>query len=181
MNTLEEEKRTLRKLIKEQKERLTPSEIQQYSRCIFTKIEGLPEFCEANTIMAYWALPDEVQTQDFILHWYQHKHIVLPVVDGFYLRLKEFTGINNMTVSNHFGIEEPNAEDFVHPEKIQMVIVPGIAFDKQNNRLGRGKAYYDRFLMSIRTFKIGVCFPFQLLPHIPAGPEDIKMDIVITC
>jgi 5-formyltetrahydrofolate cyclo-ligase len=43
--------------------------------------------------MAYWALPDEVQTQVFILHWYQHKHIVLPVVDGFYLRLKEFTGI----------------------------------------------------------------------------------------
>ena len=181
MNALEEEKQQIRKFIKACKAKLTIEEIRLCSQLILKNIESLPAFQKAETLMAYWALPDEVQNHDFILRWYQHKKIILPAVDGSHLRLKVFNGINNLAQGQCFGIEEPIGEDFAHPEKIELVIVPGIAFDISNNRLGRGKAYYDKFLRSLQTLKIGICFPFQLLPRMPVGPDDIKMDMVISC
>lgn len=60
-----------------------------------------------------------------------------------------------------------------------MVIVPGIAFDLNNNRLGRGKAYYDKFLEKINTVKIGLCFDFQIVDKVPIESTDIKMDLVL--
>jgi 5-formyltetrahydrofolate cyclo-ligase len=58
--------------------------------------------------------------------------------------------------------------------------VPGIAFDRKMNRLGRGKGYYDRFLSKISAPKIGICFDFQLLDKIPAESTDIKMDYIVS-
>jgi 5-formyltetrahydrofolate cyclo-ligase len=64
--------------------------------------------------------------------------------------------------------------------KIDLVIAPGIAFDKNKSRLGRGKGYYDRFFINKRIVKIGVGFDFQLLESIPVNQFDIKMDKIIT-
>ena len=79
-----------------------------------------------------------------------------------------------------FGIMEPCGELFTDYEAIDVAIIPGMAFDRHGNRLGRGKGYYDRFLplLPTRVFKIGVCFPFQLLDDIPMEEHDIKMDVV---
>lgn len=59
-------------------------------------------------------------------------------------------------------------------------MVPGMAFDADGNRLGRGKGYYDRFLALVPdAYKIGVCFPFQKFPAVPVDDNDVKMDIII--
>jgi len=70
--------------------------------------------------------------------------------------------------------------DEIFEGKIDLVIVPGIAFDWQKNRLGRGKGFYDRFFEKNNLLKIGVCFDFQFLETVPHSKHDIKMDIIVT-
>ena len=77
------------------------------------------------------------------------------------------------------NIMEPDGEIFSDYSKIDLAIIPGVAFDHLKNRLGRGKGYYDNFLKNKFIFKIGVCFEFQLLDKIPTTNDDIKMDLII--
>ena len=80
-----------------------------------------------------------------------------------------------------YGIMEPEGPAFTAYDDIDLIIIPGVAFDVKHNRLGRGKGYYDRFLPLIPdTYKIGVCFPFQMTTSIPAEEHDIRMDEIIT-
>ena len=76
---------------------------------------------------------------------------------------------------------EPTGPLFADYSKIQLAIIPGMGFDRQGNRLGRGKGYYDRMLAKLsHAYKIGVCFPFQLFDKIPTDIYDITMDEVLT-
>ena len=68
-----------------------------------------------------------------------------------------------------FGIKEPTGETFLEYDKIDLVIVPGVAFDRTLNRMGRGKGFYDRLLPKIKAPKVAVCFDFQLMEKIPAN------------
>ena len=64
---------------------------------------------------------------------------------------------------------------------IELVVVPGMAFDKQGHRLGRGKGYYDRLLPKLtNAYKLGVCFPYQYIEEVPTDEHDIRMDEVLT-
>jgi len=180
MENIEEIKKALRRAVKERKARLSQEELLQRSVKIFEKVEQLSIFQEASVVLAYWALPGEVQTQDFILKWFQHKTILLPVIDGENLLLRPFLGMDKMAVQNSLGIAEPLGENYTAFDNIDLAIIPGIAFDRNNNRLGRGKAYYDRLLTRFKTFRLGVCFNFQIFDQIPAGRHDIPMDMVLT-
>jgi len=139
----------------------------------------LPEFAESKVILAYWSMDDEVFTHDFIIKHYNEKKIILPVVKGDVLELKEFTGLSNLKKDDVFGIEEPIGEVFQDLETIDMIIVPGVAFDNKLNRMGRGKAYYDKLLKTTNALKVGVCFDFQMVETVPVDQFDIKMDMVL--
>jgi 5-formyltetrahydrofolate cyclo-ligase len=181
MASIDEEKARLRRLVKNDKQKLTEQEKQKRSAALFRRLESLNEFSQVHTLMAYWAMPDEVQTSDFILKWYKHKRIILPAVEGDRLRLKIFSGMACMVPGEGFGIPEPAGEDFIHPSEIQLIIVPGIAFDRHNNRMGRGKAYYDNLLNTLPAFRVGVCYDFQYFEQIPAAAHDLPMNMVLTC
>ena len=76
---------------------------------------------------------------------------------------------------------EPTDDGTVIPDDdIDMIVVPGIAFDRNRNRLGRGKGYYDRLLSDLKASAVGLCFDFQLKDQIPVEPFDKKVDLVIT-
>ena len=77
------------------------------------------------------------------------------------------------------AISGPTGDVFEQIDSIDLIIVPGIAFDKNMNRLGRGKAYYDKLLKDTNAFKAGVCFDFQIIQRVPAESHDVKMDDVI--
>jgi 5-formyltetrahydrofolate cyclo-ligase len=79
-----------------------------------------------------------------------------------------------------FNIMEPTGLD-VDTDVLQLIIVPGVAFDKAGNRLGRGKGYYDRYLAceGFRAYTIGVCYACQLCDALPCGEYDRKVDIVV--
>jgi 5-formyltetrahydrofolate cyclo-ligase len=173
-------KSEIRNYIRELKKQFSLEEKKQKSEMIFKELEQLDVFSKSKIIMAYWSMDDEVYTHDFVLKWYGEKKIILPVVKRDELELKSFSGLDNLIKGESFGIEEPEGDIFNQPEKIDLIIVPGIAFDKTNNRLGRGKAYYDKLLKSTKAKKIGVCFDFQLLDAVPVDKHDIKMDLVIS-
>ena len=173
------QKMELRKLIKKRKADLSTREMNIKSDAIFVKIERMPEFVSAKCVFAYVAMSDEVQTMAFIRKWVGWKRIVLPVVNGNDLELREYITDEKLTKSERFGIMEPHVGPLVELADIDFAIIPGIAFDGKNNRMGRGKGYYDKLLNSALFYKIGVCFDFQLVENVPIDCFDKKMDKVV--
>ncbi|MCB2197246.1 MAG: 5-formyltetrahydrofolate cyclo-ligase [Bacteroidetes bacterium] len=173
-------KKALRKTIREVKKRYSIQEKISKSETILKKIEQLDVFLQSKIVMVYWSMPDEVHTHDFILKWYNKKTIILPVVKDDELELRVFTGIENMSVGKAFNIGEPTGKPYTDIQSIDLILVPGVAFDHQNNRLGRGKAYYDKLLKSVNASKVGICFDFQIVDSVPVDEHDIKMDRVIS-
>jgi 5-formyltetrahydrofolate cyclo-ligase len=176
---IDDEKKAIRKQIREKKKDYSLEEKERKSELIFNQIEKLDAFRKAEIILAYWSMDDEVFTHRFIQKHQNDKKIILPVVEGDNLILKEFTGLSNLKISKHFGIGEPEGKEFNQSDKIDVIIVPGVAFDKSLNRLGRGKAYYDKLLKNTQALKIGVCFDFQKLESVPVNKYDVQMDLII--
>jgi 5-formyltetrahydrofolate cyclo-ligase len=174
-----ERKKELRKRIAQLKtlHSLSTTRLAQ-SKQIFSLLEEHPAFQKAKTILLYYALSDEVETQTFIAAWSGKKTILLPRITGDELELKVYQGAEHLQ-QNSYGIDEPVGESFSDYSAIDLAIVPGVAFDNQGHRLGRGKGYYDRLLPQLSAYKIGVCFPFQLVDDVPTDPFDIAMDEVI--
>ena len=177
---IDQQKREIRKQIRKLKKEYTIEQRKAKSEIIINKIETLPIFKEAEVVMAYWSMDDEVFTPDFILKHCTQKQIILPAVKGDILELKKFESLNDLQKGEQFGINEPVGENYGSPEKIDLIIIPGVAFDSENNRLGRGKAYYDKLLKQTKAFKLGICFDFQMVDKVPTDKYDIKMDKVVS-
>lgn len=164
--------------IKNLKQGFTEAQKQAEADIVFHKIESFPEFENAETILMYWSLPDELPTHRFVEKWSRSKQILLPAIQVNEMMIKRYS-TSNLLKQGLLGILESNVDE-IFEGKIDLVIVPGIAFDLQKNRLGRGKGFYDRFFEQNQLLKIGVCFVFQLLESVPHSEHDIKMDIIVT-
>ncbi|NVN93806.1 MAG: 5-formyltetrahydrofolate cyclo-ligase [Bacteroidetes bacterium] len=175
----DELKKQIRKEIKQLKANLSFDKKLERSALIFSKLETNIFFQNAKSVLLYWSMEDEVQTHDFVIKWAHEKEIILPSVQNDILVLKKFEGIQNLKTGEKYAIQEPNGEEFENFDKIDVVIVPGIAFDREKNRMGRGKAYYDRLLIKLNAYKIAVCFDFQIIDSVPIDAHDIKMDEII--
>lgn len=171
-------KKRIRQEIKELKMQMSEAQKQMDAEAVFRKIELMPEFIQAQTVFMYWSLPDELPTHAYVEKWSESKQILLPAIVEDNLILKNYVSRSKMK-SGMLGILEPDEHEGFEG-KVDLVIVPGIAFDEQKERLGRGKGYYDNFLKSNKSFNIGVCFDFQLIDSVPVTPDDIRMDKVVT-
>ena len=173
-----EEKALLRNNIRDLKKLLTDDQKQLQAHALFSRLEVATEFIAAQKILIYWSMPDELPTHEFIEKWSNSKQFFLPVVKGEDMIIQPFISKNKLKQSN-YGIWEPDAEmDFSHD--IDLVIVPGVAFDKMKFRIGRGKGYYDKFLHQKTFEKWGICFDIQLVDQIPVKDHDVAMDKVFT-
>ena len=101
------------------------------------------------------------------------------MVQGDVLVLRHYTG-KDCLCAGAFHIEEPGGKDFTDYAEIELGIIPGVSFDRQGNRLGRGKGYYDKLLPLLDSYNIGICYRFQAQEEIPAEPFDRPMDEVWT-
>lgn len=141
-------------------------------------IENSLWFILASKILTYHSLPDEIGTHRHIEKWHEAKQLFLPRVNGNDLDIVEYSP--SFTRQGSFNITEPCGDNNINPHELDLIIVPGVAFDLNGNRLGRGKGYYDRLLNNTNALKIGIGYDCQLLEQIPAEPHDAKMDAVIT-
>ena len=174
-----ETKPELRRRMRQEKNTHTETELLSRSEKVWRQVEALPEFRWARTVAVYWSLPDEVHTHDFVEKWSGEKTVLLPVMrEGCDLELREYRPGCTMNAAE-FCIREPEGEAFPL-EHVDLILVPGMAFDRRGNRLGRGKGYYDRLLARMPAVKIGVCFAFQHLDHVPVDNRDVPMDRVVS-
>lgn len=172
-------KQALRQFIRQQKAALSPSQRQAASAALCRNVEADPHFDEAHTILMYYPLPDEADVRS-LLRSHPQKQFLLPVVVGTDLELRRYEGEASLA-PGAFGILEPTGPAFDQLDAIDLVIVPGIAFTPTGQRLGRGRGYYDRLLPRLRNaYKMGVCWPCQMVTDIPTEPHDMPMDCVIT-
>lgn len=173
-------KRELRKEIRKKLCQLDIQRALSASATLFHKIEQTDSFRHARNILAYWSLPDEPMSHTILSEWLASKRILLPVVCGENLEIKEFTGEENMQIGA-FNIKEPVGKSIPLSEEIDLVIIPALGYDQRGYRLGRGKGFYDK-LLSALNYKtaIGVCYDFQIIEILPNDPWDIPLDKVMT-
>lgn len=150
-------------------------------------------FRSAKRIALYVDMRDEVQTAEAIdAAWKQEKELFVPYCVGDDLRLFQLYDRDELE-PGVFGILEPKRElrtlDRRHglAKQMDLIVVPGVAFDRAGNRMGHGRGYYDRLLAPIaamppgqRPQLVGLAFECQLFDYLPCEPHDIKMDYVIT-
>ena len=148
---------------------------------VFGLIRGVGLLKGAKHVMLYYSLPDELPTHATIEQWAAEGEfqIYLPRVKGDDIEVVPYMGPESLNDDNPFHIEEPVGEA-VSPDILDAVIVPGVAFDRHANRMGRGKGFYDRLLSRGDLYTIGVCHDCQMLDEIPCEPHDKPMDCVIS-
>ena len=175
------DKNTIRKYIKNKKKQLTEKEIDSFSNIITDKFLSLEEYIKCNTIFTYINFNQEVKTNLLIESaWKDKKKVAIPkvVTDkiDFYL-LENW----NRLEQGFYSIMEPISNILVKPNNNSIVILPGLAFDNQKNRIGYGGGYYDKYLSQYpNILKIALCYDFQIIDSIPTNQFDIKADIIIT-
>jgi len=175
-------KTQLRKEIMNSRDSQPLGEIESKSESIEEFFFSLPLVNNAKTILIYNSIRGEVRTKSIIEKLLSlGKNIVVPVTlskDGktTLCRLKNTADLKE----GMFGVPEPCIREELAPDTIDLVIVPGIAFDDKGNRLGHGYGYYDRMLKSINAPLLALSFEMQLLREIPREEHDVPVDMIIT-
>ncbi|SHE93009.1 5-formyltetrahydrofolate cyclo-ligase [Desulfofundulus australicus DSM 11792] len=180
-------KSELRKDVLKARGSLSPGEVAEKSKRILRRVLSLEEFQRARTLMAYVDFRNEVQTGALIMEsMARGKRVAVPLTDVASKRLVpslllDFPGD---LAPGTWDILEPRPECLrpLEPEELDLVIVPGVAFDLQGNRLGYGGGFYDRFLPRTRpdTVWLALAFEVQIRPHILTGPHDCPVHILVT-
>lgn len=171
------DKRQLRSAVKAAKRALTPEQRAQAAARVFEQVEQLPQFADARNVLIYYSLPDELPTVEAIDRWSGFKNLFLPRVNGDELDILPYDPAK--LFHGAYNIVEPTGDTLVDVADIDLIIVPGVAFDRAGNRLGRGKGFYDRLLCNARAVKVGVAYQCQIVESIPTDEYDIPMDLIV--
>lgn len=172
-------KQELRQFIRQQKRLLTPQQRDEQSLAIARKLLAHPRIERARTLLLYHPLPDEVDATSLLET--PGVSILLPrVIDDCRMELRRYEGPESLQ-RGAFGIMEPCGALFSDYGRIDVAVVPGMAFDRNGHRLGRGRGYYDRLLVQLpQAYKIGICFDFQLMEAVEADAHDVLMDEIVS-
>lgn len=155
--------------------------IEQSSKIIIEKFLFSSFYHNAKTIFTYLNTPYEINTNLLIQKAFHDQKIVLaPVIIHKNEMVASFIYKDSCYIKNKYGINEPEERLEYHGE-VDIIIVPGLAFDERGNRIGYGGGYYDRFLENcINTLKIGLCLNEFISNQLPTSKHDIKMDVIFT-
>lgn len=149
---------------------------QQILQRLFTQ----PDFKQAERVLFYVSYGSEVDTHDLMARTFGGKTVLAPRVNGDQLHLHELTSLDDLQ-PGAFGIPEPKLDlPEIPASEVELILVPGAAFDLRGHRIGYGKGYYDRLLNGVSALKIGLAYDCQVIETIPIEPHDIPVDILIT-
>jgi len=149
---------------------------------IAAHIQRLEAFITAERIALYKAIAGEVDLEClFSACWDQDKRTFIPVFDRA-LKAYKMAEITAETryITGHYGIQEPETPSLVPIDDIDLIILPGVAFDTNGNRLGRGGGYYDRMLDGFSGKTVAAAFEFQLISNIPNESHDMPVNCIVT-
>ncbi len=170
------EKEELRAYLAQRRRILSPSDVEICSQEVVEQIIALPEYQHAQKVMIYYPIHNEINILP-LTTLSPEKTFLLPVAHRHSLEIREYQGEQSIT-RGKFGVPVPTTPTYTGD--IDLLLVPGVAFDNKGNRLGRGGGYYDRFLKHYsKTMKIGVGYRFQLQEKLPHNRHDTPLNKVI--
>ncbi len=179
-------KEKIREAFIAERKTLSESEVRKKSLKIIKRLVRLPEFRKAKTMMCYVSFGNEVRTHELISELLaQGKRIAVPKTGCgkktmYAAEIKKFgSGMQK----GHFGILEPKKGRRIKKEKLDLVIVPGVAFDRKGGRIGFGKGHFDRFLAGLKNGApfVALAFDFQVRESpLPLDEKDVRVDKVVT-
>lgn len=161
---------------------ISPPEQARLSARVRDRVLALEEVRSAGTVLVFYAFGSEVRTEGIIGAVVgRGGRVLLPVVEGHRLRAAPYRPGDPLRPGSS-GISEPPGPDGIPAQEVDVVIAPGLAFDREGNRLGYGRGYFDRFLATVRpdAARIGVGFHVQLVDRVPHGPADQPLSLVVT-
>ena len=147
---------------------------------IYNKIINLKEYKKSKLVLTYVSLKDEVDTIELIKYsLILGKQVAVPKCEGNIINFYYINSIKELKEGT-FKVLEPNNNNLVTNFENSICIVPGVYFDKENNRIGYGKGFYDKFLQNYKGIKIGLNYKECLCDRIDTDKYDVKMNKVIT-
>ncbi len=162
-----------------------PVVLQEQSRQAALRLFAQPEYQQSEILMIYLSLPQEADTTPIVLQaWRDLKRVLAPQIswESKVMIPVEINNLDTDIANTQYGIREPVEGPPLPIELIDMVIVPGLGFDAQGHRLGRGRGFYDRFL-SRRSFRGKICafaLEEQVVDAIPSRPHDVNVHMLVT-
>lgn len=179
-------KKDIRKEILKKLNDLSGEEKLARDEIVFSKVIESSQYKNSKNIFVFVSYNNEVDTHRIIKQALQQgKRVAVPVIlsieEGMVaVLIRSFQELNK----NKYGILEPPLieTNIITPEEIDLVLVPGVAFDDKGGRVGYGAGMYDRYLVKVKssTPKIALAYNFQLLPEVPMEPFDVRLDGIIT-
>ncbi len=174
-------KDALRARMREVRSRLSPERVGEDSGKIAEQLFSLVAFTRARVVGCYMALPHEVQTEEILMQCRRAgKRVCVPAQtqDGSYLMA--WFDDHEETAQGPWNIPQPKEIRPAHQREVDLMIVPGLAFDRRVRRLGHGGGHYDRLLARCSAVKVGLAFESQIVGEVPVEPRDVPMDFVVT-
>ena len=182
---MQDAKKQLRKLLRDQRRTLSPVEVTAKSRLIAERLRTFAPFQHASALALYSADENEIQTE---MIWQeaiaQGKAVYYPRITTDRANLefvRRYPG--DRLISGTFGILIPPGEDLLSAlQESDIVLTPGVGFDRQGHRLGRGKGYYDRAFRGVLSggLRVALAYTFQVVPHIPTTSSDERVRYIMT-
>jgi 5-formyltetrahydrofolate cyclo-ligase len=182
MESLRRQKETMRARILDIRDSLSPADRLRMAGEIQANLFRLPQVGEAGTILLFYSFGSEVPTTGTIQRLLDSGvRVLLPFLQGSDIDAAELRPGDSLAAST-YGPKEPSNRVAVDPSEVDAVITPGLAFDAQGYRLGYGGGHYDRYLARLRpdSTRVGIAFHLQLVPSVPHGREDQRLDLVVT-
>lgn len=175
-------KRALREQVRARRDALPAHERVRRSEEISRRLFSLEAVAGAATVMAFSSFGSEVETRPIIERLAREGcRVALPRIEGGEIVAVGYQPGEPVRTAS-FGASEPAGGQILAPEEIDIVVTPGLAFDRSGHRVGYGGGFYDRFLTRVgaATPRIGVCFAVQLVEEVPHGETDLTVDVVVT-
>lgn len=177
------EKDFFRQEVIEKKASMDFHEITKKSDMIQNQLFDLPAYKEADSIFCYVSFNQEVRTFEIITHALEEgKRIYVPRIDQGYMKFIEITSLSELR-TGYYGILEPELNVEVIPRHRNLIIVPGLAFDKAGRRIGYGKGFYDKYFRAYgvdKFNKVALCFEFQMYEELPVFHNDVNVNTILT-
>ena len=175
---LKKEKEEMRMIMRQRMQRMSAEDRIAMSEQICRRLRDNDIFREAKVVMMFYPILNEPDVRPLMEEFYQSKTILLPVAHRKDIEMRRYTG-KECLHRGKFGIPEPRSNTFTGAP--DLIILPGVAFDKKANRLGRGGGYYDRFLHHFHhVHKFAVAYDFQIVDKVPMAHSDVQLDAVFT-
>lgn len=179
-------KAELRKQARARREAMSPEDCARRSRAIFDRVVDAPFYREARTVLAYMSFRNEVDTVALARRALDDgKRLCVPLTDPATLTMKVIavTNLERGLSVKTFGLLEPTAtgDNEIDPTSVDLVLVPGLLFDRSGHRLGFGAGYYDRFIAASRCrATVGLAYEWQVVEALPVDPWDMRLSRVVT-